>query len=478
MDYWDPIRLPHLHNIQNQVIVDTTTIKGQKVAVLGSQRSAMGAARLLSHFGAKVLVSESNTDQFTAEKRELFRKIGAEFEFGYHSQDVMECDFIVVSPGIPENVEIMQKIREQGIPVYSEIEITSWFIDAPIIAVTGSNGKTTTVNLIHHLLQTAGYDSYLGGNVGVAASEVYLDSLSDSPKKPIFVLEVSSFQLDNIEHFKPQVAVILNLTPDHLDRYPSLDAYYDSKLGLLRNLDENCTAVINQDDPELMRRDIVAENKRVFAVDNLSGGDAMLAEGVLGMMKDTGWCPILPAKALPLPGRHNLSNALAAVASVMDFIDQPEVLARGLMTFNAVPHRIEYIGKVNGIRCYNDSKATNIASTEVAIHSFSQPLWLILGGKDKGGDFTALLPLLEDHLQQILLVGDASDIIDTQIGRDVTTSRMDTIDSAIDFALKEGQPGDVLLLSPACASFDQFENYEARGDHFREQIQDQTGWSM
>ncbi len=438
----------------------------------------MGAARLLSHFGAKVLLSELNADQFNAEKRQIMADIGAEFEFGYHSPDVLESDFVVVSPGIPENVDIIKKLREQDIPIYSEIEVTSWFIDAPIIAVTGSNGKTTTVNLIHHLLQTAGYDSFLGGNVGVAASEILLDSLQKAPKKPIFVLEVSSFQLDNINSFKPQVAVILNLTPDHLDRYPSLDAYYESKLEIFRNLDENCVAVINRDDPELTRRDIFADHKRFFAVNSQNGADAMLAEGVLGIMNASGWNPILPAKALPIPGRHNLSNALAAIAAVMDYIPEPEVLAQGLMTFSAVPHRIEYVGKINGIACYNDSKATNIASTEVAIHSFSKPLWLILGGKDKGGDFTTLLPLLEEHIREVLLVGAATDIIETQIGRSLPTRKLETISSAIDHCIKHGKEGDVLLLSPACASFDQFDNFEVRGDHFRSLIQNWEGWSM
>ncbi len=454
-----------------------SSVKDQQVTVLGSQRSAMGAARLLSHFGAKVLVSELDAGQFTAEKRQILSDIGAEFEFGYHSPDVLTSDFVVVSPGIPDNADIMLKIRKKGVPIYSEIEVTSWFIDAPIIAVTGSNGKTTTVNLIHHLLQTAGYDSFLGGNVGIAASEVLLSSLDMAPKKPIFVLEVSSFQLDNIASFKPQVAVILNLTPDHLDRYPSLDAYYESKLEIFKNLDQNCTAVINQDDPELARRDIVAENKRFFAVDSYTGADAMQAEGVLGMMKESNWIPILPSKVLPIPGQHNQSNALAAIAAVMDFIEKPGIMAQGLITFNAVPHRIEYVGKVNGILCYNDSKATNIASTEVAIHSFTQPLWLILGGKDKGGDFTALLPFLEGYSREVLLVGAAADIIETQIGRSLLTCRLDTISDAVDYCLAHGQDGDVLLLSPACASFDQFDNYEARGDHFRSLIQAQEGWS-
>ncbi|MCF7823829.1 MAG: UDP-N-acetylmuramoyl-L-alanine--D-glutamate ligase [Candidatus Marinimicrobia bacterium] len=458
--------------------MDTAKVKDKKVSILGSQRSALGAARLLSHFGAKVLLSEINADRFTKEKRQLLAEINAEFEFGYHSQDVLASDFVIASPGIPENVDIIQKIRAKGIPIYSEIELSSWFIEAPIIAVTGSNGKTTTVNLIHHLLQTAGYDSYLGGNVGVAASEVLLASLKDNPKKPVFVLEVSSFQLDNINTFKPKVAVILNLSPDHLDRYPTLEAYYESKLGLFRNLDKESVAVINQDDPELAQRDILAENKRYYAVSSPMGADVMLAEGVLGMMTEKGWEPIIPASALPIPGAHNLSNALAAIAAVMDFIHQPEIIAQGLITFTAVPHRIEYVGKVNGIRCYNDSKATNIASTEVAIHSFPQSIWLILGGKDKGGDFSSLIPLMERHVREVLLVGAAAEIIETQIGRSIPSSKTGTIEAAIERCLKLGKEGDILLLSPACASFDQFDNYEARGDHFRSLIKAREGWSM
>jgi UDP-N-acetylmuramoylalanine--D-glutamate ligase len=458
--------------------VDTTRVKDKKVSILGSERSAMGAARLLSHFGAKVLVSEISADKFTAEKRQLLGDIGAEFEFGYHSQDVMDSEFVVVSPGIPENADILEKLRAANIPIYSEIEISSWFMDAPIIAVTGSNGKTTTVNIIHHLLKTAGLDSFLGGNVGVAASEIVLEQLASSAENPVFVLEVSSFQLDHIESFKPQVAAILNLTPDHLDRYPSLDAYYESKLGIFKNLDANASAVLNRDDPELSRRDLNLPQARYFSVESSRGGSAMLAEGVLGLMGDHGWAPVIPAKLLPIPGKHNLSNALAALACVMDFVDDTEILAQGLMTFAAVPHRIEYVGKVKGILCYNDSKATNIASTEVAIQSFSQPLWLILGGKDKGGDFTALLPILEGHAREILLIGSAAELIENQMGRSISTQRVETIEKAIDTCLARGAEGDVLLLSPACASFDQFKNYEERGDQFRSLIQSREGWSL
>lgn len=438
----------------------------------------MGAARLLSHFGAKVLVSELDTDRFTAEKRSILAEINAEFEFGYHSQDVLDSDFVVVSPGIPENVDILQKLRAKNIPIYSEIEISSWFMDAPIIAVTGSNGKTTTVNLIHHLLVTAGYDSFLGGNVGIAASDIVLEKLNSNPSKPVYVLEVSSFQLDHIESFKPQVAVILNLTPDHLDRYQSLNDYYESKLGMFRNLDADCVAVLNRDDAELSAREFKVPCMRYFSIDNLAGGSAMLAEGVLGTMRDQGWSSILPAKALPLPGKHNLSNALAAIAATMDFIDDPGLLAQGLMTFEPVPHRIEYVGQIKGIRCYNDSKATNIASTEVAVSSFNQPLWLILGGKDKGGDFNALIPLLEVHTKEVLLIGSASETIFNQIGNTIPTQQVETLDKALAHCLEHGDSGDVLLLSPACASFDQFKNYEDRGDQFRSLVHSQEGWTQ
>ncbi len=458
--------------------MNTSDISGKNITILGSQRTAMAAARLLRHFGAKVLVSEFDAHKFSAEKRQILADIEAEFEFGYHSPDVLESDFVIVSPGIPENADIIQKIRAKNIPLYSEIEMTSWFINAPIIAVTGSNVKTTTVNLIHHLLKTAGYDSYLGGNVGVAAAEVFMDNLDKDAANPIFVLEVSSFQLDNIDTFKPDVAVILNLSPDHLDRYDSLEAYYQSKLGILKNLDETCTAVINRDDPELSRHDMNIKGSRFFAVSNPIGADVMVAEGVIGMMRNDEWNPILPAKALPLPGKHNVSNALAAVAAVMDFINDTKILAQGLMTFSAVPHRIEYVGKINGIRCYNDSKATNIASTEVAIHSFTDPLWLIMGGKDKGSDFTTLIPQLEASTREILLVGAAADIIETQISPALPTRQVETIETAIDYCLEHGSDGDVLLLSPACASFDQFENYEVRGDHFRTLIQTHEGWSL
>ncbi|MCF7842878.1 MAG: UDP-N-acetylmuramoyl-L-alanine--D-glutamate ligase, partial [Lentisphaeria bacterium] len=226
-------------------------IKNKRVTILGAERSGLGAAKLLAQHGAKLLVSENDALKFTAEKRELLASLNAKFEFGYHSDDVFDADFIVVSPGIPENAEIMEKLRAKQIPMYSEVEVASWFINEPIIAVTGSNGKTTTVNLIHHVLKSCGINSFLGGNVGQAISEVILARQSAQVEQAVFVLEVSSFQLDHVEKFHPNIALILNLSPDHLDRYDSAEAYYASKYRIWDNLDSGDVVGYNVDDERL-----------------------------------------------------------------------------------------------------------------------------------------------------------------------------------------------------------------------------------
>lgn len=437
-------------------------LKELNVTVLGSARSGMGAARLLASAGAKVLVSDLDPHQFSADKRQVLEEIKAEFEFGYHSPDVLNSDLVIVSPGIPDDSEIMQQLAEAEIPVFSEVELTSWFIHAPIIAVTGSNGKTTTVSLIHHLLKTAGLNSYLGGNVGQAISEVYLNSLEDAADSPIYVLEVSSFQLDHIDAFAPDIALLLNLSPDHLDRYTSLEAYYASKMRIFENQSFDDMAIINADDPSIDRSALGGSRVQTFSVE--SGADfCALDQDIIAMSER-----ILPVEELPIPGPHNLSNALAAIAAVRGFIGENELLVKGLRSFKAVPHRLEYLGILKGMKFYNDSKATNVASTEVALKSFSGPFWPILGGKDKGSDYHSLIPLLRGAEREVLLVGDAASVIREQLGGDLKLHDCQTIDVAVDYALEHGSDGDVVLLSPACASFDQFEGFEARGNHFRE----------
>ncbi len=436
-------------------------LKDQKITILGSARSGMGAARLMASAGAQVLVSDVDPDQFTAEKRQAFEEMQATFEFGYHSPDVLESDIVVVSPGVPDDSEIMQKLAAVDIPVFSEVEATSWFIHAPIIAVTGSNGKTTTVNLIHHLLQTAGLNSFLGGNVGQAISEVFLESQTTNGQEKIFVLEISSFQLDHIDSFAPHVAVLLNLSPDHLDRYPDVDAYYRSKMRIFENQSFDDLAIINADDDRIDTRRLGGGKIQRFSTQH--NADYSVEDGQI-MVQDA---VLLAANELPIPGPHNLSNALAAIAAVGPFITDNGALTEGLCSFRPVPHRLEYLGEVKGIKFYNDSKATNVASTEVALRSFEAPVWPILGGKDKGGDFSELIPLLKRHAREILLVGAASQVIKEQLGSAFVTHELETIDNAVSFALKNASSGDVLLLSPACASFDQFDNFEARGDHFR-----------
>lgn len=441
-------------------------IQNKRVSILGAERSGLGAAKLLAHHGARLLVSEKDALKFTAEKREFFASINAKFEFGYHSDDVFDADFIVVSPGIPENAEIMAKIKAKQIPIYSEVEVASWFINEPIIAVTGSNGKTTTVNLIHHVLTTCGINSFLGGNVGQAISEVILTRQASDVKHAVFVLEVSSFQLDHVAHFHPKVAIILNLSPDHLDRYDSVEDYYRSKLGIWRNLGGQDLIGFNVDDERLVGAEKPPAKLLGFGMTDIPQLFATVRDGALGIIQNGDFQAIIPANELPIPGPHNVSNTLACITAASVFVSDLEKIGAALRTFTPVPHRIEYVDTIKGIRFYNDSKATNVASTAVAIQSFDDPEWVILGGKDKGGEFYTLAMDLARHARKVLLVGKAAPIIAEQLAGAVEMETVGTIDNAIDYTLQYGQAGDVVLLSPGCASFDQFDNYEQRGEFF------------
>ncbi|MCF7796584.1 MAG: UDP-N-acetylmuramoyl-L-alanine--D-glutamate ligase [Candidatus Marinimicrobia bacterium] len=441
-------------------------IKNKRVTILGAERSGLGAAKLLAQHGAKLLVSENDALKFTAEKRELLASLNAKFEFGYHSDDVFDADFIVVSPGIPENAEIMEKLRAKQIPMYSEVEVASWFINEPIIAVTGSNGKTTTVNLIHHVLKSCGINSFLGGNVGQAISEVILARQSAQVEQAVFVLEVSSFQLDHVEKFHPNIALILNLSPDHLDRYDSAEAYYASKYRIWDNLDSGDVVGYNVDDERLEKVRKPAAQILGFGTTDSQHLFAARRDDQLGILQNGIFQPVLPVAELPIPGPHNVSNALACITAVSQFVSDGTKIGAALKTFTPVPHRIEYVDTIKGIRFYNDSKATNVASTAVAIQSFSEPEWVILGGKDKGGEFYTLAMALARHARKVLLVGKAAPIIARQLDGVVEMETVGTIDNAIDYALQYGHAGDVVLLSPGCASFDQFDNYEKRGEFF------------
>lgn len=449
-------------------------IQAKKVTILGAERSGLGAAKLLHQYGAKLLVSEKDALKFTAEKRELLASLDAKFEFGYHSDDVLDADFVVVSPGIPENAEIMVKIKEKGLPLYSEVEMASWFITEPIIAITGSNGKTTTVNLIQHILQECGIPSFLGGNVGQAISEVILDreAQEEDVKFAVFVLEVSSFQLDHIDTFHPRIAVILNLSPDHLDRYATVDDYYDSKLQIWKNASALDIIGYNGDDPLLVFAKKPASTIHSFGLKDSPDLLATVRNHQLGFMSNDKFEAVIAESDLPIPGAHNVSNTLAAILAISPFIDDPVAIGDAIKSFQPVPHRIEFVATVKGMRFYNDSKATNVASTAVAIQSFSDPEWVILGGKDKGGEFYTLAVDLAQRARKVLLVGKAAEIIADQLAGTVAMESVETIDRAIDYALENGERGDVVLLSPGCASYDQFNNYEQRGNFFRSTVLD------
>jgi len=448
------------------------SVAGLKITVLGAARSGLAAARFLHQQGAEVFLSELNPKQISAATWRLLEQENIPYESGTHSPAVFQADLVVLSPGIPDSAPVVQELERRGLPYFSELEVASWFIPGPIIAVTGSNGKSTTVALIHHLLQTAGRDSRLGGNVGTAACDLLLQEPAPGVET-VFVLEVSSFQLDHAATLKPKVAVLLNLTPDHLNRYPNVEAYYDSKRRLFCNQGSGDMAVLNAADERCLATATPAEHRWLFAVEpqlDLSL-KAWQERGHFYVRREGETVPVASRKSFGPPGPHNAANALAALCAVDAFIPEVSDMALGLSSFQPLPHRLEFVGRIKGLAFYNDSKATNVDSTLVALQSFTEPLWIILGGRDKGADFSILKPLLQKNARGCLLVGEAAATIKAQLGAGLPVVECGTIPAAIDYALEHGQEGEVVLLSPACASFDQFRDFEERGEYFRSLVQ-------
>ena len=439
-------------------------LEGKKVTVIGAARSGKAAAQLLTELGAKVFLSDSSQTYETDEELSKLANLGVEIELGDHSKRSYEADLMVISPGVPQDAEIISVAVEKTIPVIGEVELASWFTQLPIIAVTGSNGKTTTSTILANMVKQGNYTPFLAGNIGVPFSKTVYELFGDEPENGIHILEISSFQMEHILHFKPKMAVLLNLTTDHIDRYSSIDSYAAAKMNLVKNMTEQDFVIYNLDDPGLLKYlhteairvpfSIQKNANTVFSVNETKITDEF--EKILVYLKD-----------IALPGQHNLSNLLAA-ATASEILDIPySGINRVMKTFCGVPHRLEHIRTLKGVDYYNDSKATNIHSVNVAIDSFSRPIILIMGGRDKGADFQDLLPKASSKVKQILVLGEAADRIQQTLSRDIPCSQVSTIDSAVFQAQKMAEPGDVVLLSPGCASFDMFKNFEERGDQFR-----------
>ncbi len=430
---------------------------------MGAGRSGIAIAKLLKRTGAKVLLSDSNpAEKLSYLDTDVLSKEGIEFEIGGHSEKVFENDIFIKSPGIPPDSEVIIEAVKQGKKVVSEIEAGYWFCEAPIVAITGTNGKTTTTVLTGEMLKNAGKDVKVCGNVGLAFSEIIPELTKDS----IVVLEVSSFQLDSIEEFKPRVAVFLNFKDDHLDWHKTRDNYLAAKMKVAVNQDESDLFIYNEDDAEIVKS--IEEVKARKAGFGMIKGDAeqgcnLEDETIYYYNKEMNEA-IINTNEIFIKGLHNVYNSMASIIAAKEFGVSSDVISETLRTFKGVEHRIEFVREINGVRYYNDSKATNVESTKMALMSFDKNIILILGGYGTA-NFDELKNLVKERVKKIIAVGDSKEIIKENFGDLVEVSG--SFEEGVRKAHSDAQSGDVVLLSPAYKSFDMFNNFEERGKEFK-----------
>ena len=438
--------------------------RGRRILVLGLARSGLSAIRLLSAEGALVSGADENVAvEIPADLAE------ARIHRGPFDPALLDgVEEIVVSPGIPVDHPLLEEARSGGIALASELELGARFAKAHLIGVTGTNGKSTTVTMIGEILRAAGRTAIVCGNVGVPLCSV----VRDLGPKDVFVLEISSFQLEMIETFHPEVAGLLNLTPDHLDRYRDVEDYYRFKERIVANCDAGDTFFYNALD---RRCAAVAERfpgKTVpFSSAGPVDGGVFLDGSRLVRSRAEGWEQFLDRRELGIVGLHNVENALAAVASLTPFDVPAEACRRALSEFKGLAHRMEKIATVRGVTYYNDSKGTNVEAVMMTLKGLDRSAVLILGGHDKGGDFSKLIPLLS-HVKVIVTIGEAAPLIEEALGSVVPIARAATMKDAVEMSARTAQPGDLVLLSPACASFDMFRNFEHRGEVFAQCVRE------
>src|SRR5579872_4719344 len=452
-------------------------LNGKRVLVVGLGKSGVASALFMKAHGAKVSVSDTKSGDELRNEIPVLLDHGITVETGGHGDRTFRGqDLIVVSPGVPVDAPPLVQARSLGESVIGEVELAAQFLPGPIVAITGSNGKTTTTTLTGEIMAAAGFSTLVGGNIGTPAI-----SLADrANKETVIVLEVSSFQLETIATFRPKVAVVLNVTPDHLDRHRTLDVYVNAKARIFENQQSSDFAVLNEDDPTCVT---LAGRARAqvfwFSRHKEVRQGAWVSEGKILFRDAKGQREILDVADIPLKGAHNLENVLAAVCSSTLMGCAPEKIRQAVHGFKAVEHRLEFVATVRGVGYYNDSKATNVDATIKALESFPANIHLILGGKDKGSDYTVLNDLLRQRVKRVYTIGAAAAKIESQIvsskngGPELVHA--ETLENAIRKANAAAQPGDVVLLAPACASFDQFKNYEHRGKVFKEIVKGLAG---
>ncbi|WP_031498622.1 UDP-N-acetylmuramoyl-L-alanine--D-glutamate ligase [Bryobacter aggregatus] len=431
---------------------------GQHVLVLGLARSGVGAIHLLRSHGARVTGVDSRTLADLVDVQKLVEK--SEISYAKDVDASLQgIDCVVVSPGVPATHPLLQDARHLGIPVLGEIELAYLFLRGPILAITGSNGKTTTTSLVGHILKEGRVASQVGGNIGYPATEM----TAASTYQQWNVLELSSFQLESVHQFHAELAAVLNVTPNHLDRHGDFDSYAAAKAKIFANQRNSDWAVLN------------GGNAASAAYAAATPANLAVFQGPAAQIDDD-WIELFGTRLMPirdirLPGKHNLENVMAAAVLTSLAGAERSDIANAVATFQGVRHRLEFVRNRNGVKFYNDSKATSVDATVKALEALDGPLWVILGGLDKGGSYLPLLPLLQEKAKSALLIGKAAPIIEEQLRGKINLQQSGDMATAIAFAASQAQPGDTILLAPACASYDQFRSYEDRGDQFRQAVE-------
>jgi UDP-N-acetylmuramoylalanine--D-glutamate ligase len=444
-------------------------LKNKRVLVVGLGKSGLAAARFLKAQGARVTVSDARPATLIAELSELLDQ-GFMVEAGSHGLlTFRRQDLIVVSPGVPMSTPVLSQVRAMGAHIIGELELGAQYLQGEVIAVTGSNGKTTTTALIGEILKVAGRATLVGGNIGRPVTAMVEESTAESWS----VLEVSSFQLETVETFRPRIALVLNITPDHLDRHGTFEAYAALKARITEFQTAEGFLVLNGEDKDTQL--IAAKTKaqvywfsgrRPMRQGAFVHGESILFVAREGAKEE----PVMPVVEIPLAGAHNVENVLAAVCAARLAGVESETIRAAVREFKAVEHRLEFVREVGGVKYYNDSKATNVDATLKAVEAFAGGVHLILGGKDKGSDYRVLESLLRERVKTVITIGSAAEKIERQLDGVVKIERAETLERAVALAHEAAAAGDTVLLAPACASFDQFENYEQRGRVFKELV--------
>jgi UDP-N-acetylmuramoylalanine--D-glutamate ligase len=423
-------------------------------------------------YGATVTATDERPETELAETAEKLRAAGVKLELGGHvDASFLGQDLIVVSPGVPANLPALQAARKKHIPVWSEIELAWRFLRGKLVAITGSNGKTTTTTLVAHILKTSNIPTLIGGNIGTPL----LALVETSTDPTVTVAEISSFQLETIEAFRPEIGVLLNLTPDHLDRHGAFEEYAHAKMRMFENQLERDIAVLNADDPEITKRMPAKPQIFWFSRQKRVANGAFLRDDEIIFRNEGSETVLVRRDQIPLRGEHNVENVLAACAAAYLAGATPPAISNGVKSFRGVEHRLEFVAEILGVQFYNDSKATNVDAAVKAIQAFPGPLLVILGGKDKGSPYTPLRDLLHERARLALLIGEAAEKIASDLQGAVEMNHARTLERAVEIAIERAQPGDTVLLAPACSSFDQFENYEQRGRVFKELVTRRAG---